>query len=715
MLRRLVFLCGGYALLACCAVATAAEPTAAELVKAARELAKQPNGAAKADAMLERAASLDPLNGEALMYRANIEAFLVKSSMERAIGLYRESIAVDGGTRWESQYFLGKVLSGESRHAEAAEVLRAAVKLVPDNKAVVQELSNALAVTTLPVDARGNPVELPKDEQLMATLAKNLEEHEAEGAASCASFFCGSGSDASADGAAAYTPPSMDSYSMGPVPSNDFPHAFDAATDQIFVSKAPLFTAAECEEVISFAEAEGNGMPAASSGKYAIGRAWVKEMPSVLSWFNGALERRLFPTLKHLFGDLIVDPSTLRAHTVLVAKYNASDTTARSDVHVDDALLALTIALSPPASFTGGGTYFEHLNRTIDMPQGHVTFRPGSVRHAGAPIDTGLRYVIGAFIAVADKVEHVRRLVERGNRLLMLVDAGQAGEEHLKYASQLFQWGLTLNANCTLCHQSLGDVQLRLGQPKQAEASMRAQIALLPYEADGHFALGVALRRQGRNREAVEAYEAALALAPSDSEGYINLASSLSELGEHEREVEAYRHALRIDAENAIVWMNLAGVLGTNLRRPHASIAAYRRAASAYVAQGAYSDIEEHFGAASRSLTRPDAAEAAAALKRIAAGARRVSEGSLRLEDHASGACGKPCAAIGSAEPSGEQDVDDAARACASSWAQHCGAEHAPPAGFEASAAIAEVCARTCAADALERHAAKIDMSKVRK
>ena len=58
-------------------------------------------------------------------------------------------------------------------------------------------------------------------------------------------------------------------------------------------------------------------------------------------------------------------------------------------VHVDDDGLGLSInlLLSDPADFAGGGTYFEHLNRSLDMPQGHVTFRPGSVRHGGHPVN----------------------------------------------------------------------------------------------------------------------------------------------------------------------------------------------------------------------------------------------------------------------------------------------------------------------------------------
>ena len=39
-----------------------------------------------------------------------------------------------------------------------------------------------------------------------------------------------------------------------------------SAGGPIFVSKAPMFTAAECSEVIALAEAEGGGLPSTKSG-----------------------------------------------------------------------------------------------------------------------------------------------------------------------------------------------------------------------------------------------------------------------------------------------------------------------------------------------------------------------------------------------------------------------------------------------------------------
>ena len=46
------------------------------------------------------------------------------------------------------------------------------------------------------------------------------------------------------------------------------------------------------------------------------------------------------------------------------------------------------------------------------------------------------------------QVEHVRRLNERGNKILLAQEAGMLGAD-LNEAERLFSWGLRLNANCS--------------------------------------------------------------------------------------------------------------------------------------------------------------------------------------------------------------------------------------------------------------------------
>ena len=163
----------------------------------------------------------------------------------------------------------------------------------------------------------------------------------------------------------------------------------DDEFQSIYVTDEPLFSAEECERVVAMAEREGAGLPSTKSGKYRVGKAWVKDMPNVLAWFNGALEQKLYPALAHLFPTIVSSPATLRAHSVAILKYNESH--PATDVHIDDALLAFTIALSPSSNFEGGGTFFEALDTIIPMEQGMVTFRPGAIRHAGHAVTKGLR------------------------------------------------------------------------------------------------------------------------------------------------------------------------------------------------------------------------------------------------------------------------------------------------------------------------------------
>ena len=118
-----------------------------------------------------------------------------------------------------------------------------------------------------------------------AALQLNAAEHEAQMEVACSHFSCSVAAD--------YDVPPMSRWSMGPVQIlNDYSETLQGE-DQIFVSEEPLFSPAECEEVIRLTELEGEGLPSSQSGKYKLGKAWIKDMPQVKDWFNEALRTKV--------------------------------------------------------------------------------------------------------------------------------------------------------------------------------------------------------------------------------------------------------------------------------------------------------------------------------------------------------------------------------------------------------------------------------------
>ena len=147
----------------------------------------------------------------------------------------------------------------------------------------------AAAAEQATVDAHGEV-----SDAFDAALRLNAAEHDAQMEVACSHFFCGAAAD--------YDVPPMSRHSMGPVQMlNDYSETLQGE-DQIFVSEEPLFSPEECEEVIRLTELEGEGLPSSQSGKYKLGKAWIKDMPQVKEWFNEALRTKLFPTLAHLLG-----------------------------------------------------------------------------------------------------------------------------------------------------------------------------------------------------------------------------------------------------------------------------------------------------------------------------------------------------------------------------------------------------------------------------
>lgn len=345
----------------------------------------------------------------------------------------------------------------------------------------------------------------------------------------------------------------IQSYSMGPVPPEDFADQFGFPLDLIKVTKGtPLFSPEVALQVIETAEAEGVDKNEYKSGKYRLGGDWLTNLPKTREWFNTLLESKLFPLMSYLFPEVVTSPSVLRAHSVSLLKYNSSH--PRTDVHIDNGILAITLAMSSVDDYVGGGTFFEHFDNVLAMDVGHGTFRPGSIRHGGYPVTEGTRYILGAFLLIEDRVEHVRRLKNRGSEFR------QAGD--LESAVKHFQWALALNPKCTTCLKDWAEILFVQQDFVSAEQKILWALELLEQkDSDAFFSLGQILSAQGRNRESLAAYKKSYKLNPDDAELLYNLGIKLGESGEKNEENMMYAKATKLDPKFGGAWLNW----GTNL------------------------------------------------------------------------------------------------------------------------------------------------------
>jgi tetratricopeptide (TPR) repeat protein len=320
--------------------------------------------------------------------------------------------------------------------------------------------------------------------------------------------------------------------------------------DLIKVTKyVPLFSAEEANRVIRDAEAEGVDKNEYRSGKYQLGGDWLVNLPNTRQWFNKRLESTFFPLLAHFFPEVISSQSVLRAHSVSLLKYNSSH--PRTDVHIDNGILAMTIAMTPQDQYVGGGTFFEHMGveNVVPMDVGHGTFRPGSVRHGGHRVTAGTRYILGAFLLLDDKVEHVRRLKNKGSEIRRTND--------LERASQYFEWALALNPKCTTCLKDWAEILHTQKRHAEAEEKIRHALELLENkDSDALFTLGVLLSAQGRDDESIEAYEASVKLNVEDAELCYNLGIKLGAKGKVKEEMEMYARAVQVDPNLGGAWLN---------------------------------------------------------------------------------------------------------------------------------------------------------------
>ena len=275
----------------------------------------------------------------------------------------------------------------------------------------------------------------PPQASVRRTLDEARSENEAFHREECSrsekAFFYFDG-DSSSEWAA--TPPAWESFRFGstPAPAVDCaaPHPFGQG-DLAHVSCESLFTAADCEAIIREAETDRawrGAQPLASYAQNASVFRPVGEMPCSARWLDEQLKCTIYPAVLAAFPRCTaLSARSLRCSAASVVKYNASAGQTCLGVHRDGPLVTAIIPLNGLEAYAGGGTYLEalcgseaagHDAGVLRRETGHLILHPATLRHGGAPITRGVRYILVLWIFSATFLPHWHYSTQRAARFL---------------------------------------------------------------------------------------------------------------------------------------------------------------------------------------------------------------------------------------------------------------------------------------------------------
>jgi protein O-GlcNAc transferase len=167
----------------------------------------------------------------------------------------------------------------------------------------------------------------------------------------------------------------------------------------------------------------------------------------------------------------------------------------------------------------------------------------------------------------------LRKLIRRGTgnaHVYNNLGALLAKRGELTDALQMFEAALTRDAALASARENLiqaratrGIGHYRRGELAEAEADLRAALALNPTSGVLASDLGAVLAAGGRFPEAIELYCQAVEKAPELPVGYTNLGTAMVALGKIPEACQVLEQALRIAPDNVTALINLAGVMET--------------------------------------------------------------------------------------------------------------------------------------------------------
>ncbi|KAL7513553.1 hypothetical protein ACHAXN_010787 [Cyclotella atomus] len=191
------------------------------------------------------------------------------------------------------------------------------------------------------------------------------------------------------------------------------------------VSQTPILSPDECKEIINECDNHYWGWSSSNerygTPSHRVGHMLkLEDLSRSYTLVNFELLPRLFPAIISAFPSLETNAKNLRLGGCRVVKYDASEGRVELGLHRDGLLVTANIALNDWTEYEGGGTFVEGLpdfmNNPIRLQKGHVLLHPGDIRHGGAPITKGIRYVLVCFILDTSIVPHEKYCQDRMQR-----------------------------------------------------------------------------------------------------------------------------------------------------------------------------------------------------------------------------------------------------------------------------------------------------------
>jgi tetratricopeptide (TPR) repeat protein len=281
------------------------------------------------------------------------------------------------------------------------------------------------------------------------------------------------------------------------------------------------------------------------------------------------VKTRLFPLLVREFPHFCDSIQSLVVDNAYLFKYTP-ETGRRTGIHTDSGCLSFTISLG--GDYEGGGTWMEGGLSTVQMQQGHVTVRPGGIRHCGQAVTRGTRYIIGGFCMHRNKVEITRMLIGLGAEL---AERGEYDE-----AQRVLEAAILHNPHFDGAYTHLASVYQKLNRPDKSQQVLEYCLHHVnPLNGEVAFSLGMQYYQQDDYERARNCLlNVCLAVDDSDADAMLTMAQICSRERKSEEEKQWYHRILSTPGVSNTIAASAYSHLGAQYEGNDEEIFYYRKA-----------------------------------------------------------------------------------------------------------------------------------------